>query len=80
MEHIYVDHAATSPMHPKVIDKMYEIMKDQFGNPSSIHTYGRQARNILDNARAVIASSIGALENEIIFTSGGTEADNYAIF
>jgi len=80
VEHIYVDHAATSPMHPKVIDKMYEIMKDQFGNPSSIHTYGRQARNILDNARAVIASSIGALENEIIFTSGGTEADNYAIF
>ncbi|MEK5381483.1 cysteine desulfurase family protein [Niallia sp. FSL W8-0635] len=80
MEHIYVDHAATSPMHPKVIDRMYEIMKDQFGNPSSIHAYGRQARNILDNARAVIASSIGALENEIIFTSGGTEADNYAIF
>jgi len=80
VEHIYVDHAATSPMHPKVIDKMYEIMKDQFGNPSSIHTYGRQARNILDNARAVIASSIGAFENEIIFTSGGTEADNYAIF
>ncbi|MCM3360767.1 MULTISPECIES: cysteine desulfurase family protein [Bacillaceae] len=80
MEHIYVDHAATSPMHPKVIDRMYEIMKDQFGNPSSIHSYGRQARNILDNARAVIASSIGAHENEIIFTSGGTEADNYAIF
>lgn len=67
-------------MHPKVIDRMYEIMKDQFGNPSSIHSYGRQARNILDNARAVIASSIGAHENEIIFTSGGTEADNYAIF
>ena len=80
LEHIYVDHAATSPMHPKVIDRMYEIMKDQFGNPSSIHSYGRQARNILDNARAVIASSIGAHENEIIFTSGGTEADNYAIF
>jgi len=75
-----VDHAATSPMHPKVIDRMYEVMKDQFGNPSSIHAYGRQARNILDNARAVVASSIGAHENEIIFTSGGTEADNYAIF
>lgn len=75
-----MDHAATSPMHPKVIDRMYEVMKDQFGNPSSIHAYGRQARNILDNARAVIASSIGAHENEIIFTSGGTEADNYAIF
>ncbi|MEI2367209.1 cysteine desulfurase family protein [Niallia circulans] len=80
MEHIYVDHAATSPMHPKVIDRMYEVMKDQFGNPSSIHAYGRQARNILDKARAVAASSIGAHENEIIFTSGGTEADNYAIF
>lgn len=80
LEHIYVDHAATSPMHPKVIDRMYEVMKDQFGNPSSIHAYGRQARNILDKARVVAASSIGAHENEIIFTSGGTEADNYAIF
>ncbi|HWJ77560.1 MAG TPA: cysteine desulfurase family protein [Niallia sp.] len=80
MEHIYVDHAATSPMHPKVIEKMSETMKEQFGNPSSIHTYGRQARNILDNARSTIAASIGALENEVIFTSGGTEADNYAIF
>jgi len=80
LEHIYVDHAATSPMHPKVIEKMSETMKEQFGNPSSIHTYGRQARNILDNARSTIAASIGALENEVIFTSGGTEADNYAIF
>ena len=75
-----MDHAATSPMHPKVIEKMSETMKEQFGNPSSIHTYGRQARNILDNARSTIAASIGALENEVIFTSGGTEADNYAIF
>ncbi|KAB7667282.1 cysteine desulfurase family protein [Bacillus sp. B1-b2] len=80
MEQIYVDHAATSPMHPKVIENVYETMKSQFGNPSSIHSFGRQARSILDNARSVMAKSIGALENEIIFTSGGTEADNYAIF
>lgn len=80
LEQIYVDHAATSPMHPKVIENVYETMKSQFGNPSSIHSFGRQARSILDNARSVMAKSIGALENEIIFTSGGTEADNYAIF
>lgn len=80
MESIYVDHAATSPMHPEVIEKMHEVMKEVYGNPSSIHRFGRQARNILDNARSVLASSIGASENEIILTSGGTEADNHAIF
>ncbi|UII54986.1 cysteine desulfurase [Cytobacillus spongiae] len=79
MEWIYVDHAATSPMHPKVIDRMTSVMTDIFGNPSSIHYFGRQARQIIDEARAVLASSIGAKENEIIFTSGGTEADNLAI-
>lgn len=80
MERIYVDHAATSPMHPKVIDRMMEVMKDTFGNPSSIHHFGRGARHIIDEAREVLASSIGAEANEIIFTGGGTEADNLAIF
>ncbi|MCE4046934.1 MULTISPECIES: cysteine desulfurase family protein [Bacillaceae] len=80
MEHIYVDHAATSPMHPKVIERMHEVMQSIYGNPSSIHTFGRQARKIIDNARASLASSIGAQESEIIITSGGTEADNHAIF
>ncbi|MBS4191409.1 cysteine desulfurase [Bacillus sp. FJAT-49705] len=80
MDRIYVDHAATSPMHPKVIDKMMEVMNSEFGNPSSIHSFGRGARHIIDEARAVIAKSIGAEANEVIFTSGGTEADNHAIF
>lgn len=80
MERIYVDHAATSPMHPKVIDKMMGIMNTEFGNPSSIHYFGRGARHIIDEAREVLAKSIGAQANEIIFTSGGTEADNHAIF
>ncbi|MBS4215540.1 MULTISPECIES: cysteine desulfurase family protein [Neobacillus] len=80
MERIYLDHAATSPMHPKVIEKMHETMKSVFGNPSSIHAFGREARHYIDVARAALAGSIGAKENEIIFTSGGTEADNMALF
>ncbi|PGY07586.1 MULTISPECIES: cysteine desulfurase family protein [unclassified Bacillus (in: firmicutes)] len=80
MERIYLDHAATSPMHPRVIEKMLEVMKSTFGNPSSIHSFGREARHQIDLARAVLADSIGAKENEIIFTSGGTEADNMALF
>ncbi|WP_409289444.1 cysteine desulfurase family protein [Peribacillus sp. SCS-37] len=79
MENIYLDHAATSPMHPGVIKKMAEAMEATFGNPSSIHSFGRKSRHILDESRAFIARSIGAKENEIIFTSGGTEADNLAI-
>lgn len=80
MERIYLDHAATTPMHPRVIEKITSTMTDHFGNPSSIHSYGRDARKLVDEARIGIAQSIGAKETEIIFTSGGTEADNYAIF
>ncbi|MGE6609856.1 cysteine desulfurase family protein [Peribacillus sp. NPDC076916] len=79
MDRIYLDHAATSPMHPKVIDRMMTVMSHDFGNPSSIHAFGREARHVLDVARSSIAASIGAGRNEIIFTSGGTEADNTAI-
>ena len=75
-----MDHAATTPMHPRVIEKITKTMTDHFGNPSSIHSYGREARKLVDEARIGIAQSIGAKETEIIFTSGGTEADNYAIF
>ncbi len=80
MERIYLDHAATTPMHPRVIEKMMEVMSDNFGNPSSIHSFGREARHYIDLARETLAKSIGAKENEIIFTSGGTEADNMALF
>ncbi|WHZ06139.1 cysteine desulfurase family protein [Neobacillus sp. YX16] len=80
MERIYLDHAATTPMHPRVIEKMMEVMSHNFGNPSSIHSFGREARHYIDSARETLAKSIGAKENEIIFTSGGTEADNMALF
>ncbi|MED4016410.1 cysteine desulfurase family protein [Sutcliffiella cohnii] len=79
MEPIYLDHAATSPMHPLVVESMMEVMNDTFGNPSSIHSFGRKSRHLVDEARSIAARSIGAQENEIVFTSGGTEADNLAI-
>jgi len=77
--YIYLDHAATSPMNDKVIDAMTLAMRDVYGNASSIHGAGREARKYLDNARDVLAQSIGAKSGEIILTSGGTEADNTAI-
>ncbi len=77
---IYLDHAATSPVAPEVIEVMARAMADESGNASSIHTVGRQARKALDEARAALAKKINAKSTEIIFTSGGTEADNTAIF
>jgi cysteine desulfurase len=79
LERIYLDHAATSPMHPKVVEAVVNVMNSNFGNPSSIHSFGREARLMVDEARDVLAKSIGAKPNEIIFTSGGTEADNLAL-
>ena len=77
---IYLDHAATSPMDDKVIDVMTVAMREVYGNASSVHGAGREARKHIDNARDVFAQSIGAKPGEIILTSGGTEADNTAIF
>lgn len=79
MEHIYLDHAATTPVHPEVLKHMYDIEGKVFGNPSSVHFFGRKARKLVDTARLNIAKSIGAGEKEVIFTSGGTEADNLAL-
>ncbi|GAC90855.1 cysteine desulfurase [Anoxybacillus flavithermus NBRC 109594] len=79
LERIYLDHAATSPVHPQVVEAMVPYMITYFGNPSSIHSFGRETRRALDEARETIAKTIGAKANEIIFTSGGTEADNLAI-
>ncbi|KAB7708680.1 aminotransferase class V-fold PLP-dependent enzyme [Bacillus aerolatus] len=79
MERIYLDHAATTPVHPEVIETVAAQMADVFGNPSSIHSFGRTARHVVDTARTTAAASIGADFNEIIFTSGGTEADNLAV-
>jgi len=80
MNRIYLDHAATSPVHPQVIKKLIETMEHTYGNPSSIHATGREARKQLDVARERLAKSIGAKDQDIIVTSGGTEADNLAIF
>lgn len=79
MSKIYLDHAATSPMHPEVVRVMVDYMKNQFGNPSSIHAYGRKARRMIDEARMTAARSIHAEFQEIVFTSGGTEANNLAL-
>ncbi|WJE14486.1 cysteine desulfurase family protein [Halobacillus sp. ACCC02827] len=79
MKPIYLDHAATSPVHPDVVKTMVPVFEEVFGNPSSVHQFGRKARRILDEARRTIAKSIQADEKEIIFTSGGTEADNLAV-
>lgn len=77
--YIYLDHAATTPTDPRVVEAMHPYLTQQFGNPSSIHTFGRESRKALEQAREEIARFLGAEPNQIIFTSGGTEADNTAI-
>lgn len=79
MEPIYLDHAATTPTHPAVIEIMASEMANTFGNPSSIHTFGRQAHRKLEDIRQGIAASLEVKPHEIIFNSGGTEGDNTAI-
>lgn len=80
MREIYLDNAATTPMSPKVIDVITDEMKNDFGNASSTYELGRKARNVIDKARHQIAQSINANDGEIIFTSGGSESNNTAIF
>jgi len=74
-----MDHSATTPVHPDVLDAMLPYYKEFFGNASSVHSFGRDARNAMEEAREKIAEFIGAQTREIIFTSGGTESDNFAI-
>lgn len=76
---VYLDNAATTPMDPEVLKEMYKVMESQFGNPSSIHAHGREARSLLEKARRTIANLLHTSPAEIFFTSGGTEADNMAI-
>jgi cysteine desulfurase len=77
--HIYLDHAATTPVRAEVLDAMTPFFGPRFGNPSSVHRWGRDARTALDEARARIAACLRAQPDEIVFTSGGTEGDNLAI-
>lgn len=76
---VYLDYAASTPIDPEVLDVMVDAYKNVIGNPSSIHSFGRQARKVIDDARHTIAKYIGAHSREIVFTSGGTEGDNMAI-
>ncbi|MGY6647550.1 cysteine desulfurase family protein [Wenyingzhuangia sp. IMCC45574] len=76
MKKVYLDNAATTPMLPKVVDVMIETMNSSFGNPSSTHSYGRSSRALIENARKSIAKQMSCGTSEIVFTSGGTEADN----
>ncbi len=76
---IYLDHAATTPLDPRVSEAMYPYYTQLFGNPSSIHSYGRQARDAVDQARLQVAATLRSDPSQVIFTSGGTEANNLAI-
>ena len=79
MDKIYLDHNATTPIAPEVLERVTSVLQNQIGNPSSLHSQGRSARVLLDEAREQVASLIGASPSEIIFTSGGTEANNLAL-
>ena len=80
MKPIYLDHAASTPVHPEVAGVMLKIMTEQFGNASSVHSFGRSAKKIINGARDRIAASLGCFPEEWVFTSGGTESDNLALF
>jgi len=79
MRSIYLDHAATTPTRSEVVKSMLPYFTDAFGNPSSIHSYGQEAKGAVEEARTKVAELIGARSEEIVFTSGGTEADNFAL-
>jgi cysteine desulfurase len=76
---IYLDYAATTPTDPEVVKAMLPYFTDAFGNPSSIYSYGQEGKGAIEEARVKIAHLIGARDEEIVFTSGGTEADNFAL-
>ena len=76
---VYLDHAATAPLRPEVVDAMLPVMREGWGNPSSAHAAGRAARDLLDAARERIARALGATSREIVLTSGGTESINLAV-
>lgn len=79
MNRVYLDHAATTPLDPEVFEAMKPYLLDQYGNASSVHQLGRQARVAMEEARERVAECLGAESSEIVFTSGGTEADNLAL-
>ena len=76
---IYFDHNATTPVDPTVAKAVVKALEEDFGNASSVHHFGQRAKGVLDDARSSVAALIGAEPSEVVFTSGGTEADNFAI-
>ncbi|CAM3330092.1 MULTISPECIES: cysteine desulfurase family protein [Saccharibacillus] len=80
MNRIYMDHAASTPVHPLVAEEMLRVMTGTYGNASSVHAFGRDAKRIVSSARETIAAAIGAKPADLVFTSGGTESDNAALF
>jgi cysteine desulfurase len=79
MRKVYFDHAATTPVHPKVVEAMLPYLREQFGNPLSLHSFGEAPRDAVEEARAKVADLIGARPNEIYFTASGSEANNMAV-
>jgi cysteine desulfurase len=79
VQRIYLDHNATTPLDPRVLEAMVPVLRDTFGNASSIHWYGQQARAALDRARGEVAALLGCSPSEVVFTGSGTEADNLAL-
>src|SRR5262247_1461 len=80
MPRVYLDHNATTPVEPEVLQAMLPYLSGEFGNAASIHTPGQRARAAVEKAREQVAALIGARPQEVVFTSGGTESDNHAIF
>jgi len=77
---VYLDYAATNPLAPGVLEAMLPFFRETYGNPASLHQWGDQARQAMDEARAKVASLIGGTPEELIFTGSGTESNNLAIF
>jgi cysteine desulfurase len=79
MTRVYMDHNATTPLAEPVADRMMAVLRQEFGNPSSVHHFGQRAKAVVDEARSAVAELIGGDPTEVIFTSGGTESDNFAL-
>lgn len=79
MRRVYLDHTATTPLDPRVLEAMLPYFSETFGNASSVHSYGQRAKIALERSRETIATAIGAQAGEVFFTSGGTESDNFAV-
>src|SRR5690606_25725586 len=76
MKKVYFDNAATTQIREEVVNRMVQVMKETYGNPSSTHAFGRSAKSLIEQARKTVAKQLKVAASEIVFTSGGTEADN----